>query len=165
MTRQDMSGILALLKAVWTNHPVTDETVTAYAAALEDIPPEEGRWAALRWVRTAKFFPTPAELRALIAERALALPPAEEAWLEVKRAVRTVGSYGVPAWSTPVLATAMEALGYKEFCLSEMADEPAWRAHFFRLYEGYRDRALQDRRVGVLPAPGDRLRLVGGDEA
>lgn len=161
MNQREVSQVLTALKAVWTTHPITEDTVAVYAASLEDVTGEQGKWAALTWVRTGKFFPTPAELRTLIAERLLRLAPAEDAWLEVKRAVRDVGSYGAPCWSSPILARAMEAIGYREFCMSEMADEPAWRAQFVRFYEAYRDRALRERTVGgfgaITEASAERL--------
>lgn len=163
MTVEETARVLTVLGAVWTERVVTEDTVRAYQIAWADLPAHAVERAAAAWLRSGTFFPKPGELRRLALEHAAALPPADEAWLEVKRAVRDVGLYGgAPAWSTPLLARAAEALGYREFCMSEMSDEPIWRAQFLKLYDGMRERSVETSGLTSLGAPEERLRLVKG---
>jgi hypothetical protein len=79
--------------------------------------------------------PSPKELRnAALELRAIAngesgAPSLDEAWAEFKENYRTRGP-----WSHQAVEAAANALGCKEYGNSEVADEMAWRAHFFKLY-------------------------------
>ena len=104
-----------------------------YARLLADIEPSLLQAAALQHIATNKWFPKISELR----ETALSLLThnelsPEEAWGEVKQAMRRFGYYRWPEFAQPLIAQAVHIIGWRELCASE--NEVADRAHFFRIY-------------------------------
>ena len=160
MTDQETARILAILKSVWPAHPVLEETQTAWMWAFEKVPYSLAEDATKRWITGgAQFFPTPSQLLKTIAVERVApdLIP-EAAWIEVLDQVRKVG-YGPrtlfrngkrealpgPAFSHPLIAKAVESVGWKNICHS---DEPTIvRAQFLKTLA-----ALIDAEVGRLQA-------------
>ncbi len=144
----DASEFRRIWRALLGAYPEKDppeETMELYIRCLADLPAQAVEAAVLAHVATSRWFPTVAELREKAAELLPGgrLPTATEAWAEVVKAFGAVGSYGVPAWSHPAIATTVEAMGWRQLCLSEegMAD----RAHFLRLYETYAKRVREDQ--------------------
>lgn len=85
---------------------------------------------------------------------------AAEAWREVLQAVYDVGIYkGPPTFSRPAIEKAVDTIGWREICMSEVGD-PAIRAHFMQVYESYRQRQLDEMRYPQLPG-GFKLELPG----
>ncbi len=120
-----------------------------YARLLADIDPDLLRAAALHHIATNKWFPKVSELR----EAALALMlhnelTAEEAWGEVRRAIRRYGSYGafdpesqsyrLPPFNGSLIQRTVQIIGWRELCGSE--NEVADRAHFFKIYYSLAER-------------------------
>jgi hypothetical protein len=61
-------------------------------------------------------------------------PTAGEAWTIVLDEIRRVGgNYGAPAIKNELIQKAVDAVGWKEICLSERPD--IIRAHFTKAYE------------------------------
>jgi len=58
---------------------------------------------------------------------------AGEAWAEVLQQVSKTGSYGVPKFSSEAIKKSVEAVGWRQICLSEMPGVE--RAHFLKIYE------------------------------
>lgn len=58
---------------------------------------------------------------------------AGEAWAEVLGQVNKVGSYGQPKFSSGAIQKSVEAIGWRQICLSETP--MIERAHFLRIYE------------------------------
>lgn len=142
----------------------------------------------------SQWLPSIAEIRAsavsLMRQASPAHQTAGEAWGEVKRAVRTYGSYGVtvideasgqvrqeaPAFANPVTAAVIRRMGWKEFCMSE-DPEAVNRAQFERFYNSEIERleatAAQSPAVAAfvqsmtagqqaLPEPGQPVRSSTG---
>lgn len=131
-----ITEVLTGLAACYPNFQVPKQTVVAYAHVLADIDGEVLHAAALACVAKSRFFPTIAELRDeayAIATNRLALPSAYEAWEEVMRQVRQVGSYGSPEWSHPWIEAALRQVGgFRYVCQSE--NSTADRARFIEAY-------------------------------
>lgn len=144
MTPEEAIKIMATLTAAFPRTEIGEQTILVYAKFLADIPYEAGQAAILNLIAGSKFFPTVAELRqaALKLIPGKQLPTPEEAWGEVSTQIRVNGYYRVPVFSHPVIEQAVKAMGWQELCTSEngIAD----RAHFMRIYESFRDRALED---------------------
>lgn len=169
MTESEGRKLMAYLKVMLPQQPIGDDTVTGYCQALRRVSFESAMQAAEHHIATSKFFPTVAELLKPIAEATVGSEPAEQAWLEVKRAISRWGRYQPWQFDNPITTAAVEALGKESLC---NADETlvAERAHFFRVYESYRQRELEGVRVAAvtgreyhsqLPAPVLAL-LKGG---
>lgn len=123
-----------------------------YFEALRDLPFEAVSRALNQAVRVCTFMPKPAELRKLaIGDSDDAT---ERAWLALKTAMRSAGSYTSLIVDDPALAEAVLAIfnSWPEACLAELSPE-MWankRKEFGRVYRVMVDRAL----VGSRYLPG-----------
>lgn len=169
MTNSEGRKLMAYLMAMYPNQAIGEATIAGYCDALRTTPFETAMTAAQACVAAGRFFPTVAELLRPIAEATVGSEPAEQAWLEVKRAISRWGRYQPWQFTNPITTAAVEALGKESLC---SADETlvAERAHFMRIYESYRQRELEGVRVAAvtgreyrssLPAPVLAL-LKGG---
>jgi len=133
-----------------------------------DLPTIEA--AIVRLCRNARYFPTVAEIRAESTGIAGVDVGAEAmaAWGEVKRAVAAYGADGSPTWSSLAIAFAVDAIGWRDYCRSDVDSEASWRARFCDAFRGYRRAELDRLQVGDAPprprldAPADRPALTGG---
>ena len=121
-----------------TDKETLDLMETVWSQALCDLDPALIKAAMVRW--SGAWPPNPNELRQAsleLLENGMddLRPSWEQAWKELNDAVRRVGSYGSPNWSHPVVAEAVQTLGYKEFCMSLTADSGTWRAQFRQIFE------------------------------
>lgn len=149
MTTEETAAMLAVLAAVWPKDKIAPDTERVYHLALSDLP---GAWvqeAATQWIRANKWFPKPAELREIVVEQMAPIPSGFEAWAEVKGALNSYGPGREPAWSTPELAAVMKGFGWRNFCMSEIGDEPTIRAQFTRAYDAKRAASLKHINLGM----------------
>jgi len=100
-------GMLLLAMGEVFNEPVSPMRAELFCRACEDVPFAAMQQAANAHIRTATFFPKPAELRAFVLGRPD--DQAELAWQHVLREVKRVGYIGKPTW--PDAATEKAALG------------------------------------------------------
>jgi hypothetical protein len=150
MNESEASKLISVLRAAFPSATISDETPMAYSFGLEDVSLEAGMLAAKLAIQQCKFFPTPSELRSLLIESLIGLPSPEEAWSQVMRAIKEHGSYRAPVFSCQAIADAVGAIGWREICMSETISVE--RAHFFRTYQAYRDRAVKHVNVPALVA-------------
>lgn len=145
-------------------------TVEVYQRTLRDIDGDLLEAAAMQHITSSKWFPTVAELR----EAALCLAhfgesSAEEAWIEVKQAIKRVGYYGIPQWSDSRIERAVSAIGWRELCLTEIDQEGVTRAHFMRIYDSLQrrqhmvDSMLPEIRAQI-ERTADALRMSGNGQ-
>lgn len=133
--------------------------IDIYHRTLYDIDAHLLEAAVMQHITNSKWFPTVAELR----EAALSIVhfsdfSAEEAWLEVKQAIRNIGYYGVPQFSAVRIKQTVAAFGWRELCGYDIEQEGIIRAHFMRIYN-----ALQGReraRDSMLPEILERIDRV-----
>lgn len=148
-TNETILTIFNMLKANYhyalrdmTAEQVSDLQVL-WCELLRDMDSGLLRAAALQHVATSKWFPTVAELREAAAD--IASPnhrmTAMEAWGEVARQIRSIGSYGRPTFTNPLIRRLVDDMGWLNLCVSEMPG--ADRARFI---EGYKALVLRDKR-------------------
>lgn len=166
MNAPETQALLSILSSVWPNHPITDDTVTAWSWAFEDVPAAAAHDAAKQWLRAGKpFFPAPSDLRRLAAIDRVApdLVP-EAAWAEVKAEVRRVGNsrrtifrngesrpVGGPVFSHPLIRHAAEATGWEYICTEEK--EGVVKAQFTKTLAALLEREIARTQNGDLSAP------------
>lgn len=117
-----------------------------------------------RFLATSKFAPTIAALRECIQEATnpTAEITADDAWGEVRDAIRGYGSYNEVAAlesMTPMVRQIVKAMGYRSLCLSEtpMVD----RAHFLKMFDQYKAR---DKKDYLLPSSvKDEMKQIQGE--
>jgi hypothetical protein len=145
----EIAKLVGAMAATFPNTNVTDATIEVYISMLKDIPLEVLTASVEQSMAESEFFPTIARLR----NKALALTaPARkdpmDAWGEVVREIQRTGFYRSPSFEDPLIAKAVDCLGWQYLCSSEniVAD----RAHFAKVYEQFAEREAQDARL--LPA-------------
>ncbi len=162
MNLEESVKLIAVLKAAYPNAPVTQETPLAYQRGLGDLDYETVSAAAALAMRASKFLPTIAELRTIIAEAMVNLPPWEEAWRQIVEARREYGIYAPPdnplmaAWPEEVRQALRVVGGYETVCWVERDQERTLMAHFRDAYTRIRERAVREAQYGDvrLPQPG-----------
>lgn len=165
MTKSEIASVLAVLKAAYPRQEITTGTADVYARFLADLPYEAALNAVKRHIATSQFFPAIAEIRKAAAESSAQVVGGEEAWGEVMRAVRSVGRYRIPQWSHPAVKAAVDALGWETICNSDEDNLGTLRAHFYRTFERYRLKAIEEVQVRPLLEPrkeSPALKLVEG---
>lgn len=141
--------IAKLVGAMATSFPstnVTDATIEVYIAMLKDIPLEVLTAAVEQGMAESEFFPTIAKIR----DRALSLVRPErkdplEAWGIVLKTIERVGFYRMPTFEDPLIARAVDCMGWQYLCSSE--NVVADRAHFAKVYQQFCEREIQDSRL------------------
>jgi hypothetical protein len=149
-TNDEILTVFNMLKANYhyatkdmTAEQISDLEVL-WCELLKDVDGALLRASALQHVANSKWFPTVAELRQAAAD--IASPnhrmTAMEAWGEVSRQVRDVGSYGKPQFSNPLIRRLVDDIGWLDLCHSEMPG--ADRARFIDGYKALVSRERQE---------------------
>lgn len=108
----------------------------AYTAGLRDLSTELLALVVDRAIKTLERLPTPAALRKLALE--LERGPAKAgatAWGEVLKAIQRFGPYRTPRFDDPLVAQAVEAIGWQTLNQSDYREAVADRARFIELYD------------------------------
>lgn len=146
MTKSECAKLIAVLLATYpsADPPSVPALTAAWEMSLGDVPYPAAEAAIRAYVKTGRFFPTPAEIRGLVASRGGIVPDAGDAWAMVRRHLRETNTVtgGMFAGPEPV-RQAVEAIGgWWRLRMSETPE--ADRAAFGRVYEVYRQRAIAD---------------------
>lgn len=144
----EIAKLIGVMAAAYPNTQVTDATIEVYITMLKDIPLELLTVSVQQCMAESEFLPTVAKIR----EKALALttpvaPEPLEAWGVVLKAIEKYGFYRSPEFNDPVIAKAVDCIGWRNLCSSELDNQGVDRAHFSRVYEGLRRQAENDRRM------------------
>jgi len=96
--------------------------------------------------RKSNFFPTVAELRAIVCQnRIMIIPECADAWGEVRRTVTNKGRYRYPeAWSHPLIGRVCTREFYTDICNAESDQISTFEAHFLRMYDALRKSAINE---------------------
>lgn len=128
---------------------------------LTDVPGEALLPAFRQYVASGeKYPPNPGQLRQIVLGAVkLDCPSWGEAWDEVMRALRSVGSWGTPTWSHPAIERAVANMGgWRVLCGMETDNTSTWRAQFRDLYNSVISRAeAEQHMVPSLREVRDRL--------
>lgn len=171
MNRQDISKLLRILRSIWPDAVVTEDTITAWEWAFEDVDYRVAEDAVKRYIKAADkpFAPKPSELLRLAGVRRVApnLIP-EAAWAEVMHEVRRVGwnrprmfhdgQFEEPpqrTFSSPLIAEAVDAIGWAEICTSDKPE--IVRAQFIKALVALMDGAVKRVQTGDVSAARDAL--------
>ena len=146
-TQIDVLKALKLLGEAYPAFQMSSSSIEVYVRLLSDLPAALLDQAAIEHVSRSAFFPTIAELRAAAFDLLEAANPSlspHEAWLLVQDEIQRLGHAGRPELADPLLVRAVDALGWRQLCLS---DNPiADRAHFVQVYQALLDGRKQAQR-------------------
>lgn len=162
MTDADIKRLIGMALGAFPSYQERDMRPTAilWSKVFADISYPIAEAALVKVLTTAKYWPTPADIReaALLLTKKNGPPAAADAWLEV---LEKLNPHLRPAWSHPLIGKAVQALGYVALCVSET---PAIdRAHFLRIYGQLLEREKDDEQnLVVIRLIGGTLELTGG---
>ena len=182
MTEREREMTTEMLTAVLLGYPssrANAETIAFYVMALDDLSFVEIRAALSKLTKTAKFFPTVAEIyEAAESVKQTAQgdgqKDAGQAWEEVMQLVRRCHVYKPWTFSTPEVEQAVREFGKQELCELEAEGVNTARAQFQRIYNAVVSRRKERaenkeilKRLGLhmtktLNSNG-RKQLAGGD--
>lgn len=132
MTKDAFQKGIAVLIATFPEKEIIAEITYQ---CLKDLSDEQFLRAIVLILKTEKQINKATNIIALIREKALVrdqkLPG--EAWLEVRKKIMGVGSYGTPTFKESLIQKAVEIMGWRNLCLSE--NQMADRAHFLKIYD------------------------------
>lgn len=160
MRESEATDIVAWLVGAYPHRPLPPSSAAVYALALADVDFDGAKAAVMRLIQTSRWLPTIAEIREEVAKARVSLPGAEEAWGVVRRAISRYGSYRSPSFDCDEIDAAVDAIGWRELCLSE--DHTASRARFCAAFTTIASRRMHNELCGQhrvatrqLPPPGD----------
>ncbi len=116
--------------------------IETYRIGLEDLSVEDARAAVARAMRTSKWLPTIAEIRALVVGARTGDRTGAEAWTDVIKAVSRRGIYRTPGvdftFADPITASLVTAQGWREICNGDGDNVRADRARVIDAYDRIR---------------------------
>ena len=147
--KEDIAEVVAVISAAYPHFDPTEHTVEVYWQTLKHYPADILKSATLKSVAEAgrKFAPTIGEIVQSILEINQAvnsIPSSYEAWQEVLKNFNRVGG---PEWSHPMIASAVDLMGWRNLCMS--TNQVADRARFIQAYDQLQKRYGDD--VTMLP--------------
>jgi len=154
MTTDEAAQVVALALAAYPTQAgkISGSAITAmramWADLLGDLEFGAIKAALQVYCRSAKWLPSPAELRELVASGGAATRSGIDAWGDVRKAVSRFGVYRRPQFTDALVAKAVDAVGWDAICNSEA--EGVERAHFARAYERFAVDARTTAQVGAL---------------
>ncbi len=112
---------------------LTPGRISAWTAALDDLPDADLAAATRALIRTSKWMPTPADILAAARPRI----SAEEAWAETLAAIHRHGRMGRRdvSWSSPLIASVVETIGWATLCDMEANSVSYYGAMFRRAFD------------------------------
>lgn len=144
MTRAESAKLVAVVigsypgQAAKLDAARTDAMVNAFASMLGDLPLAEVTAALGVLIQTRTWMPSVADIRASVLEmRQGSRRTGGDAWGGLLRAIQHEGAWKTPGVDfvlhDPVTAQCVNALGWKNLCLSE--NQVADRARFIEMYD------------------------------
>lgn len=163
MTASELAQAILLAQGHWPNFRVSRATPVSWERLLGDLEFELVVTALDRLALESPEWPPGAGAVRAMARGSVVgdqAPDVDEAWAEVSRAIRRVGSYGNPEFTHVAISAAVDALGWKTLCMSE--NPVADRAHFLRIYDVTVRRAERERTMTpAMAALAPSLKAIG----
>jgi hypothetical protein len=157
-TLEDVTKSLMFLSAVWPKFPLSAATIKAYHTVLGDLPADALASAAEQLGADSTFFPVASELRKLAFDLSQGddLPLAVEGWKQILD--RWGGRY---VEFFPLTERTVKVMGGIRL-LGQTTDRetPFVRNQFISIFDTYRARAKEDRRL--LPSVKEYKKLQAG---
>jgi hypothetical protein len=151
MTPGETKALIGILATSFPGSRMTSGTIDVYKQMLSDLDRDVASAAVKQLIRTARFLPTIAEIRAAcVAIEDGPAPSALEQWGIVGNACATVGCYSPqPAFKDAVTERCVRAMGWRYLCKSP--NEAADRARFCEMYRELDAHRQTARQTGELP--------------
>lgn len=150
MKSSEMAQALAIAFSAWPNFQITEPMAKLWCSSFEGTS-KAAFWKALQSTlktHRGNFPPTIGQVTETLEQfRTLNEPTEGELWQVVMSAISRFG-YMQPALAREYirehggekLVQTVRALGWQNVCNWQIADEPANRAHFWRVFQSFKNR-------------------------
>lgn len=170
MTKQEFGIFAAAIRTYYPKEQIlpNKEAMALWYRELQDIPYQVAEAALRKWVATNKWSPSIAEIREMTVNvtHGDALTWGES-WEKFKKAVRRFGMSNESAAMEsfdPLTRRCAEIFGYRQFCMSDVSDEMADRAHYQRIFESLARRQQTEQQMALpLQEAIKQIQLQSGD--
>lgn len=167
MTREEFANGMAFMATIYSKD-MTAEQVGVWYSFFENDSFEEFQKAVRKLAVSSKYFPSIAELKEAIAEDAVGMLSADQAWDRVLYAIRKFGwcqaEEAMKSLPESVQLTVNHMGGFKRMCESEDLE---WRRKdFMKAYEVNKNREQLDYTTGTLITIADvvaKKKLLEGE--
>jgi hypothetical protein len=174
MTEADTVRFMGIISDAFPDRlKVTPGMISIWAEMMVDISPEEAKAALVSYLADGPPHPPAlSDIRRRAAESRVGHIDVGAAWEEVRRAIQKYGRDLDPPWSSPAIAGAVEAIGWRELCNTMDDDLPTVRAQWERYLRARVEtmgkaenigRLEEHQRRAGLQSAGSFLRLPGKD--
>jgi transcriptional regulator of NAD metabolism len=170
MTKKEIAVLLGIIQTAYPrfyaniSQAQRDETVDLWYEMLTDTDLQTAKKAIKRLIATSKFPPVIAELREAISnERDVPLLDEGAAWEEVNRAILSYGYMRrdeAYASMSELTRQTVERMGWRTLCMSQVSNEMADRAHFFKIFGVLAKRENERRLIPQSPASEKLLSMT-----
>lgn len=170
-----MDNEVRIIKSVTTMFAAFDKAdeklrIGIYVEMLKEFPADAIDMACKKAILESKFLPSIAELVANLKDLAGAINEEarvktwEEAWGEIQSAMYSTQWGKTPKWSTPEIASAVNAFGWHDLHTAEARDMATIRAQIRRFYDEACQRISNKARNEALLGNGGNILGIGGRE-
>lgn len=166
MTHQETAALLAAVAMLYPGRMTPDEAaVPLWTEMLADLEPGEATRALRAHAATSPHPPCIADIRNRVAEERSPAPDIGAAWEEVRRAISRCGRDHEPPWSSPRVAAAVSAIGWRMICDSDIDQAATIRAQFERYFRAGLDTARREANIGALEAVRESSGAIAAGDA
>ena len=155
MEKKEFAIFASALKTYYPREQLLPNTqaMDLWYRELHDIPFPVAEAALRKWVSTQKWSPSIADIRAMSSEIAHGEQLTwGESWRRFKAAVRKYGfarEREALESLDPLTRKCTEIFGYKEFCIADVRNEMADRAHYQRIFETLAQREKVNQQLAL----------------
>lgn len=169
MTKEEFANGMAFMSNIFSKD-MTAEQVGVWYSFFENDNFESFQKAVRKLAVTSKFFPSIAELKEVMAEDAVGMLTADQAWDGVLYAVRKYGAWqteeAMKSLPAAVQMTVNHLGGFQRICMSE--DLEWTRKDFMKAYEVNKNREELNYTTGTLVTIADvveKKKLLEGEQS
>jgi hypothetical protein len=147
-TEKEIEKALIVLSAAYPRFELPQATINIYQRLLSDLDFDILKSATLQCATMCKFFPTVAEIRDAAVEiitMSEGIPSALEAWGEIIREIKRVGSDKRPTFSHPLIDSVVHEFNWRYLCTSENTISD--RARVMDAYEKMVKKSLREKQM------------------
>lgn len=137
MTLADAHRLFSYIQAHNPEVAYTDDTVKAWAHALQRVEARAVLAAVNGQMRASKWAPKLADVLDFLADRICRIESPETAWLEVERAIGRWGRYRPWKFENPATELATEFIGKDGICNASTEEMGRVRAQWTAAYRGF----------------------------
>lgn len=165
MSEQGVFKCFKILISAYPGTEIDESTGKLYTQLLADIPDNILEAAVLDHITRSIWFPKVAELRTACSELSYGTgryaPDAYESWSEVARKIPAYGRDNRPEFSHPLIERTVDALGWRNLCLS--TNQVSDRARFIEAFDRLKHREIDETvTLPQIKALTERFRLPEG---